>query len=50
MRFIKGQYSLNFEQALWEHDPELLIMDQVLEQNPQIILLAAPCFTKAQTN
>lgn len=49
MKFFKAQYSLDFEQAIWEHDPELLIMDQVLEQNPQIILLAAPCFPKAHS-
>jgi len=49
MKFFKAQYSLDFEQAIWEHDPELLIMDQVLDQNPQIIMLAAPCFPMAHS-
>jgi len=49
MKFYKSQYSLDFEQAIWEHDPELLIMDQVLDQNPQIIMLAAPCFPRAHS-
>jgi len=49
MKFYKSQYSLDFEQAIWEHDPELLIMDQVLDQNTQIIKLAAPCFPKAHS-
>ena len=47
MKYFKRQYSLDFEQAIWEHDPELLIMDQILDQNPQIIILAATCFPKA---
>jgi len=47
MKYFKRQYSLDFEQAIWEHDPELLIMDQILDQNPQIIMLAATCFPKA---
>lgn len=47
MKYFKRQYSLDFEQAIWEHDPELLVMDQILDQNPQIIILAAPCFPKA---
>lgn len=47
MKFYKSQYSLDFEQAIWEHDPELLIMDQILDQNPQIIMIAAACFPMA---
>jgi IS5 family transposase len=47
MKFYKSQYSLDFEQAIWEHDPELLILDQILDQNPQLIILAAPCFPMA---
>jgi IS5 family transposase len=47
MKYFKGQYSLDFEQAIWDREPELLIMDQVLDQNAQIIKLAAPCFPKA---
>lgn len=43
MKYFKGQYSLDFEQAIWVREPELLIMDQILDQNPQIIMLAVPC-------
>ena len=46
-QYFKTQYSFDFEQAIWDREPELLIMDQVLDQNPQIIMLAAPCFPKA---
>ena len=49
MKFFKAQYSLDFDQAIWEHDAELLIMDQILDQNPHIILLAAPCFPLAHS-
>ena len=49
MKYFKGQYSLDFEQAIWDREPELLIMDQILDQNPQIIKLAAPCFPKAHS-
>ena len=48
MKFYKRQYSLDFAQAIWERDPELLIMDQILDQRPDIILLAASCFPKAR--
>jgi len=47
MKYFKAQYSLDFEPAIWDREPELLIMDQVLDQNPEIIKLAAPCFPKA---
>ena len=49
MKFYKSQYSLDFEQAIWEHDPELLIIDQILDQNPQIIKLAVPFFPNAHS-
>jgi IS5 family transposase len=48
MKFFKVQYSLDFEQPIWDHDPELAIMDQILENNLHIILLAAPCFPHAR--
>lgn len=48
MKFFKRQCSLDFEQASWEREPELLVMDQVLDQNPDIILLAAGCFPAAR--
>ena len=47
MKYFNSQYSIDFEQANWDREPELLIMDQVLDQNPQIIMLSAPCFPKA---
>lgn len=47
MKYFKAQYSLDFEQAIWDREPELLIMDQVLDQNLSIIVLAAPCFPNA---
>lgn len=47
MKFYKAQYFLDFEQPIWDRDPELLIMDQVLDQNLSIIMLAAPCFPGA---
>lgn len=48
MKFFKRQYSLDFDQPLWKNDPELYVMDQILEKNPQMIMLAAPCFPKAR--
>lgn len=48
MKYFKRQYSLDFEQPIWNRDPELLVIDQILDNNPQIILLAARCFPKAQ--
>jgi len=47
MVFYKGQYTLDFENANWDREPELLIMDQILDHNPKIIKLAAACFPKA---
>lgn len=48
MKFFKRQCSFDFEQPIWDHAAELFVMDQILESNPQIILLAAPCFPKAR--
>jgi IS5 family transposase len=48
MKFFKNQYALDFEQPIWKNDSELFLMDQILEKNPQIIMLAAPCFPKAR--
>ena len=48
MKILKRQCSLDFELPSWERDPELLIMDQILDQNPHIILLAADCFPNAR--
>jgi len=47
MKYFKSQYSFDFEQAIWDNDPELLIMDQILDRNPQIITLAHSCFPNA---
>ena len=48
MKFFKRQYAFDFDQPIWKNDPELYVMDQILEKNPQIIMLAAPCFPKAR--
>lgn len=48
MKFLKRQCSFDFDQPIWKNDPELFVMDQILENNPRIILLAAPCFPKTR--
>lgn len=48
MKFFKSQYSLDFEAPIWENDPELFLMDKILENNPDIIMQAAACFPKAR--
>lgn len=48
MKFFKNQYTLDFDQPIWKNDSELFVIDQILEKNPQIIMLAAPCFPKAR--
>ena len=48
MKFFKRPYSLDFDQPVWKNDSELFVMDQMLEKNPPIIMLAAPCFPKAR--
>src|SRR5574341_1238754 len=48
MKFFKNQYALDFDQPTWKNDSELFVIDQILEKNPQIIMLAAPCFPKAR--
>ena len=48
MKFLKRQCALDFEQPSWERNPELLIIDQVLDDNPHIILEAASCFPNAR--
>lgn len=47
MKFFKRQSTIDFEQANWEQEPHLFIIDQFLDRNPDIILLAAPCFPNA---
>jgi len=47
MKFLKRQCWFDFEQANWERDPMLFVIDQFLEQNLKSILLAASCFPKA---
>lgn len=49
MKFYKSQYSIDFEQAIWDNDPELLAIDQILDANPNIIKLVAPCFSNAHS-
>ena len=44
MMFFKRQCELNFVPASWERDPELFVMDQLLDDRVDIILLAASCF------
>ena len=48
MKILKRQCALDFEQPSWEREPELMIMDHVLDQNPYMILLAASCFPNAR--
>jgi IS5 family transposase len=48
MKFFKRQSALDFDQPIWDNDPELFVIDQILEKNPQIIMLAAPCFPNAR--
>jgi len=45
MQFFKAQQVFDFEQPDWSKDPELFIVDQILNQFPQIFQLAAPCFS-----
>lgn len=47
MKFFKRQCDLNFLPASWERDPELFVIDQLLDARVDIILLAAPCFPLA---
>ena len=49
MKYFKSQCSFDFEQAIWDHDPELFVMDKILDQNPHIIKIAAPCFPNAHS-
>ncbi len=44
MKFFKRQCDLNFLPASWERDPELFVIDQLLDHRVDIILLAASCF------
>lgn len=48
MKFFKSQYCLDFEQPVWDQDLPLLALDHLLDEQPQIILTAAPCFPKAK--
>ena len=45
MQFYKAQQMFDFEQPDWSKDPELFIVDQILNQFPAIFQLAAPCFS-----
>ena len=45
MKFFKAQQVFDFEQPDWSKDPELLIVDQILNQFPAIFQLAARCFS-----
>jgi IS5 family transposase len=45
MQFFKAQQVFDFEQPDWSKDPELFIVDQILNQFPAIVQLAAPCFS-----
>jgi len=44
MQFCKAQQVFDFEQPDWSKDPELFIVNQLLNQFPEIFQLAAPCF------
>lgn len=48
MKFFKRQCELNFASASWKRDPELFVMDQLLDDRLDIILLAAFCFPCAR--
>ena len=45
MQFCKAQQVFDFQQPDWSKDPELFIVDQILNQFPEIFKLAAPCFS-----
>jgi IS5 family transposase len=45
MQFCKAQQVFDFEQPDWSKDPELFIVDQILNQFPEIFKLATPCFS-----
>jgi len=45
MQFFRAQQVFDFEQPDWSKDPELFIVDQILNQFPTIFQLAAPCFS-----
>lgn len=47
MKFFKRQSTLDFEEANWEQEPDFFIIDQFLDKNLDIVLLAAPCFPNA---
>ncbi|NIV98648.1 ISNCY family transposase [Candidatus Saccharibacteria bacterium] len=49
MKVLKRQCFLSFEQPDWKKDPELMVMDVILEQNKQIILQASACFPNAKS-
>lgn len=48
MKLFKRQSTFDFEQANWEQALDLFIIDQFLDKNLDIILLAAPCFFNAR--
>ena len=47
MKFFKRQSALDFEEANWEQEPDFFVIDQFLDKNLDIALLAAPCFPNA---
>jgi IS5 family transposase len=49
MKFFKAQYCLDFEQPVWDKDLALLALDHLLDDQPHLILIAAPCFPKAKS-
>lgn len=48
MKTLKRQCFLSFEQPDWKADPELMVIDAVLEEKKQVILEAKACFPKAK--
>jgi len=50
MLFFRAQKKFDFEQPDWSKHPELYIIHQILEQRPDIIKLAEPCFPNIDQN
>ena len=50
MKYFESQISMNFDNPIWDHDPELLVMDQILDHNIEIIVLAKSCFPNAHSD
>lgn len=50
MKYYESQISMKFDNPIWDHDPELLVMDQILDHNIEIIMLVSSCFPNAHSD